>query len=115
MGEFFYTWDKDLNKKNQRILLLADNCSAHIQVMGLLNISFSVEQVEFLSLNTTSVLQPCGDMGIIRAVQAIFRKVMCRKVLQQMDESVTATACELAKKNYSFGWDSAYEGSLGRD
>ena len=53
--------------------------------------------MEFLPPNTTSVPQPC-DMGIIRAVRAIFRRAMCRQVLQQMDESVTATACELAKK-----------------
>ena len=90
-------------------MLLADNCSAHTHVTGLSSI-----RVEFLPPNTTSVLQPC-DMGFIHAVKAIFRKVMCRQVLQQMDESVTATACELAKKNHSFGWDSAYEGILGRN
>ena len=89
---FLRAWDKDLKKKNRKILLLADNCSAHTQVTGLSSI-----RVEFLPPNTTSVLQPC-DMGIIRAVKAIFRKAMCRQVLQQMDESVTATACELAKK-----------------
>jgi len=89
---FLRAWDKDLKKKNQKILLLADNHSAHTQVTGLSNI-----RVEFLPPNT-SALQPC-DMGIIRAVKVIFRKAMCRQVLQQMDESVTATACELAKKS----------------
>ena len=89
---FLHSWDKDLQKKNQRILLLADNCSAHMQVTGLLNI-----KVEFLPPNTTSVLQPC-DMGIIRCVMAIYRKAMCQQVLQQMDESTMVTACELAKK-----------------
>ena len=68
---FLYTVDKDLRKNNQKILLLADNCSAHIQVTGLL-----MFKVEFLPPNTTSVLQPC-DMGIIRAVKAIFHKAMC--------------------------------------
>ena len=68
---FLRTWDIDLRKKNRRILLLADNCSAHIQVTGLLMI-----KVEFFPPNTTSVLQPC-DMGIIRAVKAIFHKAMC--------------------------------------
>ena len=90
---FLCTWDKDLRKKNQKILLLADNCSAHAQVTGLLMI-----KVEFLQLNTISVPQPC-DMDIIRAVKAIFRKAMCRQVFQQMDESVTAIACKLAKKS----------------
>ena len=90
---FLRTWDKNLRKKNQRILLLADNCSARIQVTGLLMI-----KVEFLPLYTTSVLQLC-DMGIIHAVKAIFCKSMCRQVLQQMDESITTTAYELAKKS----------------
>lgn len=54
-------------------------------------------EVEFLPPNKTPVLHPC-DMGIIRCVKSIFRKAMCRQVLQQMDESVTATAYELAKK-----------------
>ena len=89
---FLRAWDKDLKKKNRKILLLADNCSAHTQVTGLSSI-----RVKFLPPNTTSVLQPC-DMGIIRAVKAIFRKAMCRQVLQQMDESVTTTTSKLAKK-----------------
>ena len=97
-----------MRKKKRKILLLADNCSAHIQVTGLLMI-----KVKFPIPNATSVLQPC-DMGIICAVKAIFRKAMCRQELQQMDESVTANACKLAKKNHSFGWGSAYEGNMER-
>ena len=69
-------------------------------------------KVEFFPPNTTSLLQPC-DMGIICAVKAIFRKAMCQQVLQQRDESVTTTACKLAK-NHCFEWGSANEGSLGR-
>ena len=92
MGEFSSYLGQRLEEKKRKILLLADNCSAHIQVTGLLMI-----KVEFLPPNTTSVLQPY-DMGIICAVKAIFRKAMFRQVLQQMDKSVIATACKLAKK-----------------
>ena len=89
---FLHSWDKDLQKKNRRILLLADNCSAHMQVTGtgLLNI-----KVEFLPPNTTSVLQPC-DVGNHSLCQGNLSP--CQQVLQQMDESTTVTACELAKK-----------------
>ena len=37
-------------------------------------------------------------MGIFRNVKAMFHTAMCRTILQQMDASETATACELAKK-----------------
>ena len=97
MGSILRTWDKDLKKKNRRILLLADNCSVHLQDTGLLNI-----KVEFLPPNTAYVLQPC-DMGIIRAVKAIFRMAMCRQVLQQMDKSVAATASKPVKNHFLDG------------
>ena len=50
-------WDKQLREK---IVLFVDNCTAHLQLTNLKNI-----QLEFLSKNTTSLIQPM-DQGAIR-------------------------------------------------
>ncbi|CAH0722847.1 unnamed protein product, partial [Brenthis ino] len=57
-------WDRELTKKNKKILLLVDNCPAHPHIADLKSIT-----LVFLPSNTTSVLQPM-DQGIIRALKA---------------------------------------------
>lgn len=53
-------WDSDLCKKNRKILLLVDNCTAHCDI-SLKNI-----KLMFFPPNVTSVLQPM-DQGVIRS------------------------------------------------
>ena len=60
----FRSWLIDLNRfmqyHNRKILLLVDNFSGHLMN----DESFSNVNLQFLTPNTTSVLQPC-DQGII--------------------------------------------------
>lgn len=60
-------WDEELAKKNRKICLLLDNCTAHPHVNGLKFI-----KLVFLPANTTSVLQPM-DQGVIRSLKCCYR------------------------------------------
>ena len=55
-------WNLQLCKENRKVVQLVGKCSAHIHVPS--------EEIRliFLSLNTTSLIQPC-DIGIIRALK----------------------------------------------
>ncbi|XP_050681804.1 tigger transposable element-derived protein 4-like [Leptidea sinapis] len=72
-------WDRQLAKKNKKILLLVDNCPAHRHIADLKSIT-----LVFLPPNTTSVLQPM-DQGIIRALKTHFRKNLVLKIIQLLD------------------------------
>ncbi|XP_063896995.1 tigger transposable element-derived protein 4-like [Helicoverpa armigera] len=72
-------WDRELTKKNKKILLLVDNCPAHPHIADLKSIT-----LVFLPPNTTSVLQPM-DQGIIRALKTHFRKNLVLKMIQLLD------------------------------
>ena len=62
-------------KKKRKVILLVDNCSAHPKESAdrLNNV-----RLEFLSPNTTSVIQPC-DQGIIRNVKGKYRSEIVKK------------------------------------
>lgn len=60
-------WDKELQLKQRKILLLINNCTAHTDLPAVKNI-----KVVFLPANTTSIMQPC-DQGIIRTFKAHYR------------------------------------------
>lgn len=72
-------WDRELTKKNKKILLLVDNCPAHPHIADLRSVT-----LVFLPPNTTSVLQPM-DQGIIRALKSHFRKNLVLKIIQCLD------------------------------
>ena len=76
---FLQDLDRDMGRQGRKILILADNCSAHVPVLGLKNVT-----VQFLPANTTSVLQPC-DHGIIRSMKAIFRTNIRRRILELIE------------------------------
>lgn len=77
--ELFTEWllsvDKKMKKEGRNILMIVDNCSAHIVNVRLTNV-----RLEYLPPNCTSVLQPL-DQGIIRSVKAHFRKRLVQRVL----------------------------------
>jgi hypothetical protein len=50
----------ELQQKLRKILLVLDNCAAHPHLDSLKNV-----QLEFLSFNTTSLVQPM-NMGIVK-------------------------------------------------
>lgn len=79
---FLRELDLEMGRQKRKILLLADNCSAHTRVEGLRNIT-----LRFLPPNTTSVLQPC-DQGIIRSLKAFFRTAIRREILQIIQDLV---------------------------
>uniref|UniRef100_H2ZXU3 DDE-1 domain-containing protein n=1 Tax=Latimeria chalumnae TaxID=7897 RepID=H2ZXU3_LATCH len=91
-GEWLKDWDQKLGQERRKILLLVDNCTAHVtKDVALRNI-----RLEFLPKNTTSILQPC-DQGIIRTAKAYFHKQLARTVLHHVDdENNKATAVEIA-------------------
>ncbi|GBM47482.1 Tigger transposable element-derived protein 6 [Araneus ventricosus] len=66
--KYLRQWDKELTKKKRKIVLLIDNCTAHIVPSNLQWI-----KVVFLPPNTTSVLQPM-DQGVIRNLKCHYRK-----------------------------------------
>lgn len=77
--ELFTQWllqlDDAMKKKGRKILLIVDNCSAHV-----VNVRLSNVKLEFLPPNCTSLLQPL-DQGIIRCVKAEFRKRLVQRLL----------------------------------
>lgn len=61
-------WDKELQRKKRKILLILDNCTAHPSVDSLSSI-----ELLFLPPNTTALCQPM-DQGVIRSLKSHFRK-----------------------------------------
>lgn len=89
-NEWLKKWDKRLTRN---ILLLIDNCPAHIIEGTLKRI-----RIVFLPANTTSLLQPL-DQGIIRTHKAYYRKEMRRLIIQDLDRMLDErTAAEICKK-----------------
>lgn len=73
-------WDKKLQRQKRQILLLVDNCTAHVEVKGLKNI-----KLEYFPPNVTSLLQPM-DQGIIKNLKAYYRRYLVQKLLQTLDK-----------------------------
>lgn len=80
--EYLRKWDKELSLKKRKIVLLVDNCTAHIEPKNLDYI-----KLVFLPPNTTSVLQPM-DQGVIRSLKCIYRKQLILRILESYDKNV---------------------------
>jgi hypothetical protein len=85
--DWLINWDKELNRN---ILLLIDNCPAHI--IDCINLKHI--KVMFLPANTTSIIQPC-DQGIIRTFKAYYRSAIRGKVLAVIDNGLQDASCSL--------------------
>lgn len=85
--DWLINWDKVLNRN---ILLLIDNCPAHI--IDCINLRHI--KVIFLPANTTSIIQPC-DQGIIRTFKAYYRSAIRGKVLAVIDSGLHDASCSL--------------------
>nr|XP_042912844.1 tigger transposable element-derived protein 6-like [Parasteatoda tepidariorum] len=92
--KFLLEWDKEL--KNEKVVLLLDNCSAHPadEDLSLKNI-----KLVFLPPNTTAIIQPL-DQGIIRSFKFHYRKMVVQKIISDIDcdsSSELLTANKLSK------------------
>ncbi|XP_026816812.1 tigger transposable element-derived protein 4-like [Rhopalosiphum maidis] len=88
-------WDKELQAKSRSILLLIDNCAAHPKNVELKNIT-----LEFLSPNTTSLIQPL-NMGIIKNLKMRYRMKLVNFILEKIEEKLfdsSATASQISRK-----------------
>ena len=85
-SNLFQLWFKDIfikevlhgKQKDERILLIMDNCSAHLQIEH--------EQIQtiFLPPNVTSTSQPF-DQGIISAVKRSYRMNMLQDIIKNIE------------------------------
>ena len=76
-------WDRELQQKGRKILLLQDNFSGHIVLDNLRNI-----RVENFEPNLTAHVQP-KDQGIIRCFKAHYRARFIQRAINNYDQGIT--------------------------
>ncbi|GBL99631.1 Tigger transposable element-derived protein 4 [Araneus ventricosus] len=80
--KYLRQWDKELDNKKRKIVLLIDNCRAHIEPSNLQRI-----KVFFLHFpNTTSVLKPIYQ-GVIHSLKCHYRKQLILLILECYDKN----------------------------
>jgi len=93
-GDIFDEWLRSLNKemrrKNKKILLLLDNAGVH----GKEHDSLSNVTVKYLPPNTTTHLQPL-DAGIIASFKAHYRKLFLFHLIDQYDGKIPESKLSL--------------------
>ena len=91
--DVFKLWLKafDMRMRGRKVVLLLDNCSAHITIEGLVehNISLKNTTLLYLPPNTTSKIQPC-DAGIIRDFKSYYHRRFNRMLLGRIDRIMEA-------------------------
>ena len=80
--DWIQQWDRELQEKNRKILLLQDNFSGHIIPTNLQNI-----RVENFEPNLTAHVQP-KDQGIIRCFKAHYRARFIQRAVDRYDEGI---------------------------
>jgi hypothetical protein len=86
----FLEWLKrfDARMAGRNVLLIMDNCSAHIPLMQLASVVTLYDTTVFyLPPNTTSKIQPC-DAGIIKSLKAYYRRCFNRLLIQRLQDKV---------------------------
>ncbi len=86
----FLEWLKgfDARMAGRNVLLIMDNCSAHIPLMQLaFVVTLRNITVFYLPPNTTSKIQPC-DTGIIRSLKAYYWRHFNRLIIQRLQDKV---------------------------
>ncbi|CAB3249172.1 unnamed protein product [Arctia plantaginis] len=74
-----------MKKKNKKILMFIDNCTAYGEIPNLKNI-----KIKYLPPNTTSKLQPL-DQGIIQSFKMHYRKEVVRRFLADVERQTPTT------------------------
>jgi hypothetical protein len=86
----FLEWLKgfDARMAGRNVLLIMDNCSAHISLMQLASVvTLRNTTVFYLPPNTTSKIQPC-DAGIIRSLKAYYQRRFNRLLILRLQDKV---------------------------
>jgi len=78
--EWIRQLDDKFGRQKKKILLLIDNCSAHVSIPHLKNIV-----IEFFPPNMTSVLQPM-DQGVIRNFKTHYHRNLIEKLINHIDQ-----------------------------
>ena len=81
--DWIQQWDRELQAKNQKILLLQDNFSSHIVPPNLQNI-----RVENFEPNLTAHIQP-KDQGIIQCFKAHYHTRFIQRAVNHYDEGTS--------------------------
>jgi transposase-like protein/uncharacterized membrane protein len=82
-SEWLQEFDSSMFRKQRKVLLIVDNCSAHTKVNNL-----KATVLLFLPPNATSILQPC-DQGIIQNLKVHYRSTMLSKLVCHMDADLS--------------------------
>lgn len=69
------TWDRKLELRNRKVLLIVDNCSAHK-----MDVELKAIELAFLPANTTAILQPM-DQGVIKNMKSFYRRHMLERMI----------------------------------
>ncbi|KAH9378405.1 hypothetical protein HPB48_017512 [Haemaphysalis longicornis] len=77
--------DDEMRRAGRRILIIVDNCSAHLVNVRLTNV-----RLEFFPLDCTSLLQPL-DQGVKKSVNAHYRRRLVQRVLINLRMKVATT------------------------
>ena len=94
--------DRRMKAAKRNILLIVDNCTAHVTVNGLTN-----TKVIFLPPNCTSKLQP-ADQGIIQNLKVCYRQTMVRRMLRCLNEGKAVESINI--KDAMFMMAKAWDG-----
>ena len=81
--EWVHKLDRAIRMEGRKIVLLIDNCPAHLSVSDVTYV-----QLLFLPPNTTSVLQ-LMDQDVIRSLKAHYRGRVVRRLCRALDETKT--------------------------
>lgn len=74
-SEWLLSINEEMRKAQRKILLIVDNCSAHLVDVHLSNV-----RIEYLPPNCTAVLQPL-DLGIIQNLKVEYRRRLVQRIL----------------------------------
>lgn len=83
-SEWLQEFDSSMMRKQRKVLLIVDNCSAHTRTNNL-----KATELLFLPPNATSTLQPC-DQGIIQNLKVHYRSTMLSKLVGHMDADLSS-------------------------
>lgn len=99
--EWLRELDRHFVSKKRKILLLVDNCTAHVKVTCLKAI-----RQEFLPPNVTAILQPM-DQGVIQSFKKHYRRMLLKRVILNLENDLEykvtlLSAIHLACSAWSF-------------
>jgi hypothetical protein len=89
--KWLMNWDVELQWKSRKILLVLDNCAAHHHLESLKNI-----QMELLSSNTTSLVQPM-DVGIIITLKILYHLECVNYILEAIQGNLLTNLQQLRR------------------